>query len=147
MNCYKCPDKFYMIENSDSCYDYIPNNYYLDGNILKKCYELCFNCFGPKNTETMNCLGCINNDYFYRNDTYECIKKDEFKKRENLEFTRLSGDNFWIFICIFVASIIMVFFIFCFYKKQQEQKNIRVIRDDINNNNNAVELQNQIVIE
>ena len=124
MNCYKCPDKFYMIENSDSCYDYIPNNYYLDGNILKKCYELCFNCFGPKNTETMNCLGCINNDYFYRNDTYECIKKDEFKKRENLEFTRLSGDNFWIFMCIFVASIIMVFFIFCFYKKQQEQQNI-----------------------
>ena len=122
MSCYKCPENFYKVESYDLCYDYIPNNYYLDGNILRKCYESCMNCLGPKNSETMNCLGCKSDEYFYKNDTYECIKPEEFKKRENLEFTRLSNGNFVIFIIIFVVAII-IFICNCkFYKIKKEQE-------------------------
>ena len=121
MNCYKCRENFYLVE-SNSCYDYIPNHYYLDGNILRECYESCMNCLGPKNSETMNCLGCKSDEYFYKNDTYECIKPEEFKKRENLEFTRLSNGNFVIFIIIFVVAII-IFICNCkFYKIKKEQE-------------------------
>ena len=98
MNCKKCQKNFYMTEDTNSCYDYIPNNYYLDDGILKKCFSRCFNCFGAKDDKTMNCLGCINNDYFYKNDTYDCILKGDFEKRKNLEFSRLSDYNFYIFI-------------------------------------------------
>ena len=153
MNCYKCPENFYIVESSYSCYDYIPNNYYLDGNILKKCYELCFNCLGAKNSETMNCLGCKSDEYFYKNDTYDCIKPEEFKKRENLEFTRLSNKNFYIFIVIFVAAII-IFICNCKcykIKKEQEpkkenEKNEKQEKENLlqkkgNENNKMFELQ------
>ena len=54
MKCITCQQNFYMTEDSDSCYNFIPDHYYLDNIILKKCYERCANCLGAKNSQTMN---------------------------------------------------------------------------------------------
>ena len=56
-NCKKCQNNFYITEDTNSCYDFIPNNYYLEKNILKKCYYRCLNFLGGKNEVNMNCLG------------------------------------------------------------------------------------------
>ena len=37
----------------------------------------------------MNCLGCIYDKYFYKNDTHDCIKPDEFNQIKNLGFIKL----------------------------------------------------------
>ena len=123
MNCKTCQNNFYITEDTNSCYDYIPNNYYLDEGKLKKCFARCSNCLGAKNNKTMNCLGCINNDYFYKNDTYDCILEGDFEKRNNLEFSRISDYNFYIFICIFLVSLIIVALIWIIYKVEKNQKN------------------------
>ena len=121
MNCYKCPDNFYMTENTKSCYDYIPNHYYLDDKILRHCYKRCNNCLGTKNNETMNCLGCISDEYYYKNDTNDCIIPEEFKKRNDLEFKKINNDNLFIFIAIFISALI-IFIITCKFYKIKEQK-------------------------
>ena len=68
----------------------------------------------------MNCLGCKSDEYFYKNDTLDCIKKDEFKKKNNLEFTRLSSENFYIFICVLLVAIV-IFVINCIFCKIKEK--------------------------
>ena len=122
MNCYKCPDNFYMTENTKCCYDYIPNHYYLDDKILRHCYKRCNNCLGTKNNDTMNCLECISDEYFFKNDTNDCILPNEFKKRDDLEFKKVNNSNLFIFIMIFISALI-IFIITCkFYKIKETDK-------------------------
>ena len=135
LNCLRCPNNFYVTVDTKSCYDYIPNGYYLDVNILRRCYYRCLNCFGSYNEETMNCLGCIEPEkYFYRNDTYNCILENEFNKRNNLDFTKISNYNFYIFLGIFCCSII-IFIITCkFYeiiKQKRQDENDKEIKKKI----------------
>ena len=127
MRCKICQPNFYMTEDTDSCYNLIPENYYLDKNTLKKCYERCSNCLGPKNNQTMNCLGCISSEYFYKIDTYDCIKSNEFNKKETLEFTKLDNIYFYFFLFILISALIIFICNFIFYKikgqKNQDDKN------------------------
>ena len=123
MRCKNCQPKFYLTEDKDSCYDYIPDNYYLGENdILRKCYKTCFNCLGAKNSETMNCLSCISDEYFYKNDTKDCILFKDYKKRIDLEFTKVNNYNFYIFIIIFVAALIIFGSVCAFYKIKEQNK-------------------------
>ena len=55
----------------------------------------------------MNCLSCISDEYFYKNDTKDCILFKDYKKRSDLEFTKVNNYNFYIFIIIFVAALII----------------------------------------
>ena len=43
MNCIKCRKNFFLTEDTDSCYDYILNNYYLDNftYTLRRCFSRC----------------------------------------------------------------------------------------------------------
>ena len=127
MNCKKCQDNFYITEDTNSCYDFIPNNYFLEKSTLKKCYYRCSNCIGGKNDGSMNCLGCTSEKYFYKEDTNDCILKDEYKKRD-LEFKITDNYNFYIFICVILFALIIFILICLFYKSnreknQQEQQN------------------------
>ena len=70
----------------------------------------------------MNCLGCISSEYFYKNDTYDCIKPNEFDKKENLEFTKIDNIYFVIFLLIFIVALI-IFVCNCIFYKIKEQKN------------------------
>ena len=126
-NCKKCKDNFYLTEDTNSCYDFIPNNYFLEKDSLKKCYYRCSNCIGGKNEGSMNCLGCTSEEYFYKEDTNDCILKDEYKKRD-LEFKITDNYNFYIFICVILFALIIFILICLFYKSnreknQQEQQN------------------------
>ena len=70
----------------------------------------------------MNCLGCISDEYYYKNDTNDCIIPEEFKKRNDLEFKKINNDNLFIFIAIFVSALI-IFIITCkFYKIKEPKK-------------------------
>ena len=77
MNCLKCQDNYYMTEDTNSCYDNIIDNYYLDNNkILKRCYPNCLRCNSSSTDEThMNCLKCQNN-YYMTEDTNSCYDKE-----------------------------------------------------------------------
>ena len=122
MHCTKCQPNYYKIENIDSCYNYIPEHYYLDGNILKSCHESCLNCYGKWNNTTTNCMNCISNEYFYRNDTYNCIKISEYEIRNNVEFKKFNNVNFYVFIALFIASIILFILLIILCKKKEKRE-------------------------
>ena len=122
MNYKKCQNNFYITEDTYSCYNYIKNNYYLDKYILRRCYSRCANYLGAKNDVSMNCLGCKNDEYFYKADTNDCILKEDYTKRKNLEFSRTSDYNFYIFIFISVASLI-IFIIICIIMRKKNNNN------------------------
>ena len=114
MNCLECIDNFYITEDTNSCYDQVIENYYLDNKTLRRCHERCKWCAGPKNNEQMNCIECLNNGthkYFYQNDTTNCLLDSEFKEREIIVFSILKNYNFYIFLFIFIISFIISFFI------------------------------------
>ena len=141
MNCDSCKDSWYYYPETKSCIDYIPNHYYKEKNsyILKKCYERCYNCIEAANSKTMNCLGCVNDTFFYNNETYDCILPSEFNEKTYLNFFKVSNINFIIFIIIFVLSII-IFILFCrFYKIKDIEKK------DESNNKKLNKKLNQIV--
>ena len=110
MNCLECIDNYYMTEDTNSCYNKVIENYYLDYNILRRCYERCKWCTGPKNYEQMNCIECINDEkYLYLNDTTNCLEQNEIKKRDIIELSILKNYNFYIFLTIFIIAFIISF--------------------------------------
>ena len=114
MNCLNCIDNFYLTEDTNSCYDQVIENYYLDNDTLRRCHERCKWCTGPKNNEQMNCIECLNNEthtYFYQNDTTNCLLDSEFQEREIIVFSILQNYNFYIYLFIFIISFIISFFI------------------------------------
>ena len=72
MNCIICQLNYNITEDTKSCYDEIIDNYYLDGNILRRCHENCLHCSSSPTNETyMNCLTC-QQSYFMTEDTESC---------------------------------------------------------------------------
>jgi len=72
MNCIICQPNYNMTEDTESCYDEIIDNYYLDGNILRRCHPNCLHCStSPTNDTYMNCISCQPN-YFMTEDTESC---------------------------------------------------------------------------
>ena len=76
MNCLKCQPNFYMTADTNSCYDSVIDNYYLDNstNMLRKCDRTCLQCnSAPLNTAYMNCLKCKPN-FYLTEDTHSCYE-------------------------------------------------------------------------
>ena len=138
MNCIKCQNNYYITEDTNSCYNTIIDNYYLDDDkVLKRCHSKCSKCYGPPNNDSMNCSECIHdkmNIYFYKKESRDCILSDNFKRRENIEFEKLDSINFYIFLVIFIISI-TAFILFCVcYKIENNTKKINNNYDRIDNN-------------
>ena len=69
--CYiKCPYGSYLKEDSQEkiCYDIIPDGYYLDNDLYKKCYLTCNKCNIGGNKLNHNCLECKDNFIFRKNN-------------------------------------------------------------------------------
>ena len=124
MNCTKCKKNFYITEDTNSCYDYIPNNYYLDKVTysLRRCFSRCSECIEAKNNQTQNCLGCSNSSYFYKRETFDCVLKEEISTREKLEFSKKDNVYFYIFVGIFIAALLILIINCAFYKIEKEKK-------------------------
>ena len=120
--CSKCPKNSYLTIDTDSCYDKVPDNYYLDENAnkLKRCYSSCLSCIGPAYDKSMNCLSCISDEYFYRKDIKNCTKESEFKKRENLSFEMANNYNYFFFVSIFILALIIYLVIHLYYKLKRK---------------------------
>jgi hypothetical protein len=120
--CSKCPKNSYLTIDTDSCYDKVPDNYYLDENTnkLKRCYSSCLSCIGPAYDKSMNCLSCISDEYFYRKDIKNCTKESEFKKRENLSFEMANNYNYFFFVSIFILALIIYLVIHLYYKLKRK---------------------------
>ena len=134
--CSICPKNFYMTEDTESCYDKTPDNYYLDyfTKKYKRCYSSCFNCLGPANKDTMNCVNCLSDEYFYRKDIKNCTKENEFPKRENLSFELAKNYNYFIFIVIFFLTATIYIVVHIFYKTkkmiEENKKNNVIIQEE-----------------
>ena len=77
MNCITCPNNYYLTEDTDSCYDKVIDNYYLDNTtyILRRCHPNCKSCYSqPINDTYMNCISCPNN-YYLTEDTDACYNE------------------------------------------------------------------------
>ena len=142
MNCLNCKKNYYLTEDTKSCYENIIENYYLDNNILRRCHNRCKWCYsGSNNNKEMNCIECLNDEkniYFYQNDTTNCLLDSEFVERENIVFNRLENYNFYIFIGIFIISLIVGFINFCcLFKGEKINLNNNIDYHSINNSENV----------
>jgi len=138
MNCKTCQNDYYMTEDTYSCYDKIIDNYYLDGNILRRCHPRCSKCTGAYTEDNMNCLECLDdekNKYFYRKDDNSCILKEDYKERENKEFEKIDSKNFSSFVVILLIAIIIAFTLCILGLINKEEKKEK------NNTNNPQKIQ------
>ena len=125
MNCISCLDSYIITEDTYSCYDYIPNNYIIEDNILKRCHPLCSNCIKPsKNNSEMNCLECMHG-YFLKTETYNCIRPEEYKKREEKNLSTKNSKFLLLFIFILIFSILTTLSISlsCLCRRKEETEN------------------------
>ena len=74
MNCLTCKNDYFITEDTNSCYNYIVENYYFDfeHRTLRRCHPKCLYCTGaPINNTYMNCLVC-QQGYIITEDTNSC---------------------------------------------------------------------------
>ena len=69
----------------------------------------------------MNCLDCMNDTFFYKNDSYDCILPEEFKHKTNLEITKINNYNFIIFIILFILAIVFASLFWKCYKIKERK--------------------------
>ena len=150
MNCLTCIQGYNITEDTNSCYNFLPPNYYLDNDIFRRCYERCLRCeTGSNDPSNMNCLECISSEYFYKKDTHNCIKPSEFAQREKKELERKTSGTFYLFIAILIAAIITSF-ILCFHcccsEKYQNLNHDEIEEEDntLFDNNNINKIQTQM---
>lgn len=142
MNCISCKKGYNLTEDTNSCYDYLPPQYYLDGNIFRRCHIRCYSCFNAPLKNDMNCLNCISSNYFYKKDTHACILPSEFDKREEEDLTIESSWAFIVFIIILFFSFLLAIIISSgsFFKRKDD------IKDDENNKYKRVSDNNKKIL-
>ena len=95
--CYvDCPNGTYKFENINDFLwnDEIPEGYYLENKIIKKCYNSCKKCVIGGNVTNNNCLECKLNYTFYNNsiNIKNCYKECDgyyyFDKSNNFHCSR-----------------------------------------------------------
>ena len=136
MNCITCKKGFNITEDTNSCYDYLPSQYYLDNGIFKRCYIRCNQCFnGSNDNNSMNCLSCISSEFFYRKDTFNCIFRNETNKIEIIEIQASSASYFvFVFILVFSILISLIFSKNCLNKEINYKFRNNITNDNIGNN-------------
>ena len=70
--CEVCKSDYYLTEDTKICYNEVFGNYYIDGNILKRCPSNCLKCI---KSESVYCTLCENN-YYLTEDRQYCYKND-----------------------------------------------------------------------
>ena len=73
--CEVCKDNYYFREDDSArCY-YSSTGYYLDTNIFRKCYSLCYSCSSGGTSLYNNCKSCSTGYYkVTKETTYNCYK-------------------------------------------------------------------------
>jgi len=125
MNCISCLDNYILTEDTQSCYDYVPLNYIIENNILRRCHPLCTKCIKPsQNDSDMNCLQC-EYGYFLKDDTHNCIKPEDYQKKEKKNLSQMNSEFILLFIFIFILAIItsVGISLSCLYKYKGENEN------------------------
>ena len=69
---YKKIDDSLNTEDQVECYDILPENYFLDDNIYKRCYPTCKYCSGEGSHTEHLCTDCP--DGYTKNGTSNCYK-------------------------------------------------------------------------
>ena len=144
MNCITCIKGNNITEDTYSCYDQLPDQYYLDNDTFKRCYFRCNRCFnGSNDNNSMNCLSCISNEYFYRKDTYNCIFKNETSETKIIKIIP-SKTVYLIFVFILIFSIVISFiFLFCYCFKEQHKGSVENKKEKIKNENENLKSGNR----
>lgn len=101
MNCSACLDGYNRTEDTYSCYNSLPPQYFLDGNVFKKCSSNCSTCYGREET---NCLTCLENFTFFLQHNI-CIFNDDIDKIKVNQ--KIQSQYRVLFIIIFIISIIV----------------------------------------
>ena len=124
MNCITCIKGYNITYDTKSCYDHLPEQYYLDNDTFKKCYERCNRCFnGSNDSEHMNCLSCISNDFFFRKDSFNCILRNE-TTMTSVIVIKSSFFLYLLFVSILLFSVIIsCIFLFTCSKPEHNQGN------------------------
>ena len=132
MNCKTCKENYNITYDTNSCYNYVPDHYYLDEDIFKRCHPRCLKCFnGSEDDNNMNCLECIyEENIFYRRDTHNCIFPDESKEFQKIVVQ--SSKFLYIFLIIFTISIVCTGINLCFLCCKEKHN----ANNNANNNNN-----------
>ena len=110
-NCLTCDNSnnLYLVNEINNCssLSLLNKGYYLNNNILYKCYQNCLKCENTKNEINENNQYCIicKNDYYFKKNTQNCYFKDdiipgyslidnEFQKcNENCKLCSISEEN------------------------------------------------------
>ena len=124
MNCISCIDNYIITEDTQSCYDYVPLNYIIENNILRRCHHLCTKCIKPsQNDSDMNCLQC-EFGYFLKDDSHNCIKPEDSQKKEIKNLSQMNSEFMLLFIFIFIFAILISVGISlsCLYKYKGENE-------------------------
>jgi len=132
MNCKTCQENYNITSDTNSCYNFLPDNYYLDEDIFKRCHPRCLKCFnGSEDDNNMNCLSCIfEENIFYRRDTHNCIFPDKSEEFKEIEIE--SSIFFYIFLIILLISIVCSVIILSFLRYKENNNNY--INNNMNNN-------------
>ena len=144
MNCKTCKENYIITEDSNSCYDILPDYYYLDedDDIYRRCHPKCLKCIsGSTDDNNMSCLECIYEEgIFYRRDTHNCISLDQIEGKTKFKDLKIQSSTFFIFfLLILLTSIIstIIIILFCCCKETNDGNEYHPVnnRENINNNN------------
>ena len=69
--CLKCKENYYLTEDTRLCYDSLIEEYYIDGEYLKRCHSNCLTCYSSAINNNMNCISC-KNGYYFLDGTNNC---------------------------------------------------------------------------
>ena len=132
MNCIECIDGYFITEDTKSCYNQLPDYYFLNKyNILRRCSENCIRCFKRSNT---SCLACSENYTFFLSNN-SCVFNEDI---EDLPLSHTQSKFNWLFITIFFISILIGMIIsfrpIHLYKKYDSQYDLLENRKKENSN-------------
>ena len=114
MNCISCVEGFNITEDTNSCNNYLPSQYYLDDNIFRRCHSNCNRCTTKPTENNMNCLDCISSEYdFSGGNCYLHIEKSKSSKNVIIIV---------IFIILIILIIIAAILIWYYLRKRQEKE-------------------------
>jgi heme/copper-type cytochrome/quinol oxidase subunit 2 len=87
----------------------------------------------------MCCLNCKNEKFFFNDETYNCLLPPNQNEENDLILKQ--NYNFYIFLIIFIISILLSFIIFitCLFYKKENNKNDN--KDDNDNDIKKIEIE------
>ena len=101
MNCTTCLDGYFITEDTNSCYNELPDYYFLNKyNIYRRCSANCIRCFKRSNT---SCLACSENYTFFLSNN-SCVFNEDI---EDIPLSHTYSRFRWVFITIFFISIMI----------------------------------------